>query len=239
VTILNKKIKYIIVISLITLITIVLITIVLILNNNVINTKSETAKTIEGKVIPQPKCSHDHSYFLHLNDSVHQYIKESFINGIGKNLVRAFEINNYVKTGSLILIKPNTIYTIDTLKYSYPYLTPKAKRLLTEIGRRFQLKIKNTNLSGTRIIVTSALRTINKIKQLKRGNKNAVINSPHLHGTTFDITYKKYNHQNEVTLAEIEGLSEILSKTLFELRLRKKCWVTFESFQCCFHIVSR
>ena len=205
----------------------------------IVTTITRSAEKLKQKIIPKPTCFHSHSYFNKLNDSVHQYLEESYLNGIKSTIKRSFEIPNFVKTGALVPLKDNEVYQVDTLEYSYAFLTPRASSLLYEIGKRFQRKIRNTDLNGARVIVTSALRTINKIKLLRKVNRNAVKYSAHLHGTTFDITYSNFFHNEKLTTAQVKGLSEILSKTLFELRLRKKCWVTFEQFQSCFHIVSR
>ena len=205
----------------------------------IVSTITNSAKTLKQKIIPKPSCFHSHSYFNKLNDSVHHYLEESYLKGIKRTIKRSFEIPNFVKTGALVPLKDNEVYLVDTLEYSYAFLTPRASSLLFDIGKRFQRKIKNTNLKGAKLIVTSALRTVNKINSLRKVNKNAVKYSAHLHGTTFDVTYSNFFHKRKLTNAEVNGLGEILSKTLFELRLRKKCWVTFERFQTCFHIVSR
>jgi len=205
----------------------------------IVSTITSSAETLKQKIIPKRTCFHSHSYFNKLNDSVHHYLEESYLKGIKKTIKRSFEIPNFVKTGALVPLKDNEVYLVDTLEYSYAFLTPRASSLLFDIGKRFQRKIKNTNLKGAKLIVTSALRTVNKVNLLRKVNKNAVKYSAHLHGTTFDVTYSSFFHKRKLTHAEVNGLAEILSKTLFELRLRKKCWVTFERFQTCFHIVSR
>ena len=205
----------------------------------IVSTISKSAEKIKEKIIPSATCFHSHSYFNKLNDSVHNYLEESYLSGIKKTIKRSFEIPNFVKTGALVPLKNNEVYIVDTLMYSYAFLTPRADKLLFEIGKRFQRKIKNTNLSGAKLIVTSALRTVNKVQLLRKINKNAVKYSAHLHGTTFDITYLNFFHKRKIKAVEIAGLSEILAKTLFELKLREKCWVTFERYQSCFHIVSR
>lgn len=205
----------------------------------IVSTITNSAETLKQKIIPKPSCFHSHSYFNKLNDSVHNYLEESYLKGIKRTIKRSFEIPNFVKTGALVPLKDNEVYLVDTLEYSYAFLTPRASSLLFDIGKRFQRKIKNTNLKGAKLIVTSALRTVNKVNLLRKVNKNAVKYSAHLHGTTFDVTYSSFFHKRKLTHAEVNGLGEILSKTLFELRLRKKCWVTYERFQTCFHIVSR
>ncbi len=182
----------------------------------------------------------EYEYFAwQLNDSVHHYLENSYVNGIKKTLTHPNEINAFVAAGALISIENNALYIIDTLKYSYPFLIPEAKKLLSEISTSFQQKLVNTNLNGTRLIVTSVLRTSTTIKLLRRRNRNAIRHSAHLHGTTFDISYNSFMHTKKLTTAENESLGAILAKTLFELRYQKKCWVTYERYQRCFHIVNR
>lgn len=184
-------------------------------------------------------CKEDPIHSPLLNDRVHQYLEESYLKGIKKTIKFTREIDTFIKSGKLTPLANSKTYIIDTLWYSYPFLIPDAKNLLHEIGKRFQQKIRNTNLEGTQLIVTSLLRTTSSIKRLRRRNRNAVKHSAHLHGTTFDITYENFQHTHLLTKSEIESLKEILAKTLFDLRINKKCWVTYERAQSCFHIVSR
>ena len=130
-------------------------------------------------------------------------------------------------------------YIVDSLKHSYAFLTPNSKKLLTNISVNFQQKLKNTNLKKTKIIVTSVLRTKESINRLRKRNQTAIKYSAHLHGTTFDITCSKFYHNKKISLVEIESLKEILAKVLFDLRKQNMCWVTFEKYQSCFHIVSK
>lgn len=187
-----------------------------------------------------PKNCKDHeTYSWQLNDRVYQYLEESYLNGIRYSIKHAFQIESFVKTGALIPILNSDSYIIDTLKYSHPFLTPKAKNLLSSICSIFQSKIKNTNAKGAKLIITSLLRTTTSIKRLRKVNKNAIRHSAHLHGTTFDISYEAFQHHSYFTHSELEILKEVLAKALFELRTKNKCWVTYEKSQSCFHIVSR
>ena len=74
---------------------------------------------------------------------------------------------------------------------------------------------------------------------LKCNHHLAALWCAHLHGTTFDLSYATYDFKRPVTPEEADYLKEILAVTLFELRREKKCWVTYEIFQTCFHIVAR
>lgn len=192
-----------------------------------------------SKLTIQKSCAENEIYCCQLNDHVHQYLEESYLKGIRFSIKNPFQIKAFVEKGLLTPILNSEVYIIDTLKYSHPYLTPKAKNLLQTIGTLFQNKLKNTNVSGTKLIVTSLLRTTSSIKKLRRINRNAIRYSAHLHGTTFDISYEAFHHPFAVNNSEIEILREILAKTLFELRNKNKCWVTYERAQSCFHIVSR
>lgn len=173
-----------------------------------------------------------------LVDSVEQYWVHSCENGI-EPLRFMREIYPAVDSGHLIPVVPNDHYNVDTMRYSFPFAIPKAHALIDTIATRFQQKLVNTNLSGTRIMVTSVLRTRSSVARLLRYNRNAIRNSAHLHGTTFDISYATFTGDHLIDTAEAEYLKEILAQTLFELRKEKKCWVTYEIFQTCFHIVAR
>ncbi len=201
--------------------------------------KRRTFQKYTKKKVREFSCQEYEYFSWQLNDSVHHYLENSYVNGIKKTLTHPNEIDKFIALGALILIKNNSLYIIDTLKYSYPFLIPKAKELLREISTSFQQKLVNTNLKGTRLVVTSVLRTSTTIKRLRRKNRNAIRHSAHLHGTTFDISYNLFMHKKKLTSAENESLGDILAKTLFELRHKKKCWVTYERYQRCFHIVNR
>ena len=203
------------------------------------NAKIRTCQKHNKKKRCELYCQEYEYFSWQLNDSVHHYLENSYLNGIKKILKHPNEISAFVAVGSLMPIKNNSLYIIDTLKYSYPFLIPEAKELLSEISKLFQQKLVNTNLKGTRLVVTSVLRTTATIKRLRRRNRNAIRHSAHLHGTTFDITYNSFIHAKKLSMAENESLRDVLAKTLFELRHKKKCWVTYERYQTCFHIVNR
>ena len=185
------------------------------------------------------KCLKNKLYLNELNDSFRNYFYKSFNQGIKKNLNSALEIKTFVNKGVLEHIRNSKTYSIEKLKHSYAYLTPNSKSLLINIGTNFQQKLKNTNLKKTKIIVSSLLRTKESVLKLRRINKTAIKQSAHLHGTTFDICCSKFENKKNITKTEIESLKEILAKILFDLKKQKKCWVTYEKHQACFHIVNR
>lgn len=144
-----------------------------------------------------------------------------------------------MESGVLVEIQENEYFVLDTMWFSYPFLTPDAKELLDEIGESFQRKLDNTGLECTRFTITSMLRTTSSVACLRKWNRNSIKNSAHLHGTTFDISYKTFNSTNDLTKAECMYLGDALSKTIWELRQKKKCWATYETWQTCLHVVCR
>ena len=184
-------------------------------------------------------CYHDTTYSFGLTDNVTDYLEESHQNGTGKLLDRTRDIRKFVRKGKLVLIEPNEYYVMDTMYYSYPFLTPRTKLLIDTIGDRFHRKLENTTVQCARFTLTSMLRTTSSIKRLRKRNKNSIKNSAHLHGTTFDISYTQFYGDRVYTRAEIKYLADVLAETIYELRKENKCWAKHEIWQTCFHVVSR
>jgi len=184
-------------------------------------------------------CMEHQTYAWQMIDSVEQYWRHSFDHGIRKEIKFIRDIKPAVDSGWLQPIVPTSSYMLDTMWYSFPFAVPKTRELIDTIALRFQEKLSNTDLAGTRMVVTSVLRTRSSVARLRRRNRNAIRNSAHLHGTTFDLSYATYDFKRPLSEAETHYLKEMLAATLFELRKEKKCWVTYEYFQTCFHVVSR
>ena len=128
-------------------------------------------------------------------------------------------------------------YAIDPLTHSVPYLTPNAAKLLKKIGKGFQKKLRKHKMGEYKIIVTSVLRTKDDVRRLMKTNKNAVPNSAHCHATTFDITYRRYQHVRGPK-ASARQLKYLLGETVDELRSDGLCLVRYETNQTCLHITS-
>ena len=178
-------------------------------------------------------------YSNRLNDKLSKYYSSSSVTGIPvcKN---EKELEVKLLNGDLLIISRGKGYTIDKMTYSYPYLTQDAKLLLEKIGNRFSEKISKTRLKNSRFIVTSMTRTMNTVEELRKTNSNVSMNSPHLNGNAFDITYVRFE-SNKLFLTghNKKFLKEILAKIIWDLRKDNKCWATYEKNQCCFHIVVR
>ena len=135
-------------------------------------------------------------------------------------------------------------YVIDSLTHSIPFLIPGAAKLLDTIGSNFNDSLEAKGLNPNRIIVTSVLRTQHDVKRLRRTNGNASENSTHMHGTTFDISWKRFLKTDKVNGHPTEAVSAdtlkmVLSEVLRDLKKSGECYVKHERNQGCFHITTR
>ncbi len=185
------------------------------------------------------KCMEYKAVSNQLNDRYFDYIWNSAYQKFGDVIKNKEEIRPYYLEKKLILVDSSNLYVVDTLFHSYAFLTKDAKDLLDEIGRNFQQKLKNTSFKNTRFFVSSLLRTEKTVKRLMRRNRNSLRISSHLHGTTFDIAHNEFVSERLLNSCELDYLKETLAQCLFDLRKKKRCFVTYETRQACFHIVNR
>ncbi len=139
----------------------------------------------------------------------------------------------------LELIDTNDFYKLDSLTHSIPYLVPKAKNLLDKIAFNFQDSLKSKKGYPHKIIVTSVLRTDEDIKKLRKRNGNSSEASAHSYGTTFDITYIRYEAVDTVAKIPANKLKTVLAEVLRDLKSDDLCYVKYEKKQGCFHITAR
>ena len=141
-------------------------------------------------------------------------------------------------------VESSNYYRVDSLTHSVPYLIPSAERLLNTIAVNFQAKLQEKGLAQYQFIVTSLLRTTDDVRKLRRVNRNAVKQSCHMYGTTFDIAYNCFEKVD--SLPDFTGdeathkvLINTLGETLKELRDANRCYIKYERGQPCFHITTR
>lgn len=144
----------------------------------------------------------------------------------------------------LVHLSNNDFYSIDSLTHSMPYLVPRASELLSTIGSTFLDSLQSKGLNPNRIVVTSILRTRHDVNRLRRRNGNASENSAHFYGTTFDVSWKRFNKIEDETGRPFQDVSPdtlklVLSEVLSDMRLAEKCYVKYELKQGCFHITAR
>ena len=130
-------------------------------------------------------------------------------------------------------------YYVDSMKYALPYLVPKAAALLHDIGKAFQDTIIARGGKGYRIRVNSALRTDYTVRKLRKRNRSATENSCHLYGTTFDVSWTKFDCLDESYKVSLESLKNILAEIIYDLREQQRCYAIYEKKQGCFHITVR
>ena len=150
--------------------------------------------------------------------------------------VEELEVGKY----GLKRIETNELYKVDPLTHSSPYLVPKAKDFLDDLGEAFQDSLYNRGYDRRhRFIVTSVYRTENHIKRLRRsGNVNASKNSCHQYGTTVDITYVRFDKPEE-HCANDPKLLQLLMQTVYDMHQAGRCYVKYERKQSCLHITIR
>ena len=136
----------------------------------------------------------------------------------------------------LVKIETNKDFVVDELRHSYPYLVPEAANLLHDIGRNFQDSLASRGGGKYRIIVTSVLRTPTTVKRLRRVNGNATQESTHQYGTTFDITYTRFNPAEGQDINSQEDLKNLLGEVLYDLHRQGRCMIKYERKSPCFHI---
>lgn len=141
----------------------------------------------------------------------------------------------YFTRRPLVKIATCTNYQLDSLTHSMPYLVPEAAQLLDTIGARFRARVKKMGGGDCRIRVTSVLRSGFSVKKLRRINRNATDSSTHKLGTTFDISYARFDQLSGPPLPD-GTLKVALANVLLELRKEKKCMVKYERKSPCFHI---
>jgi hypothetical protein len=121
-----------------------------------------------------------------------------------------------------------------------PYLTSDAAALLAKIGADFADSLQARNLADHRIIVTSAFRTQKDVAKLMETNGNAVKNSAHQYGTTFDISWRYFLKCNIFAKrAEKQQLQDVLANVLIGLKVQNCCYILQEQLQACYHITVR
>lgn len=151
------------------------------------------------------------------------------------------EIEDPAECEDLVLLNSCDLFRVDTMYYSRPYVIPEAVLLLRYIGIRFQEVMKEhypKNDHHYRLVVTSALRSEEDVRRLRRRNRNATDKSCHRFGTTLDISYIRFEKDGEEDVNEV-FLKNMLALALYELRYEGLCYVKYERGQSCFHFTVR
>lgn len=154
-----------------------------------------------------------------------------------KNADFLAERDSLLECGALVYVPDTLGYRKKSAKYSYPYLTPEAYKVLNELSDRFQQKLKAKRQPSYQLYLTSCLRTEESQRRLRKGNRNATKDTTsHLYGASFDISYWEFLRPSNGRAYSYKHIQNILTKTVGEMRDEKKFLVIKENGQFCFHI---
>ncbi len=133
------------------------------------------------------------------------------------------------------------LYKIDKLTHSVPYLVTDASKLLVQISSNFRDSLISKKLPIYKLVVTSVTRSLDDVASLTKRNGNASHNSAHCYGTTFDISWKRFQKRGSEGTNNVstDRLKLVLAEVLHDLRQRDVCYVVHEKKQACFHITVR
>jgi hypothetical protein len=134
------------------------------------------------------------------------------------------DLDKLSKSGKLEKIKTGKLYTIRNARFSRPYLLPKANSFIQELARNYGEKCKSDSIKYVPFTISSLTRSKESVTHLMKNNGNAIKNSSHLKGKTFDISYRAFNGNKKQTKAFIEVLND--------LKRQKRCYVKFERNGC-------
>jgi hypothetical protein len=152
-------------------------------------------------------------------------------NGFG--LIESGEhFQKLINENKLVLINRGTGYLVDQLTHSHPYVTPKSKTVLEELGVAFQLLTKKESF----FTITSVTRTPEQQTNLRKRNKNATAGiSSHSYGVSFDISYIRFNGKKGPNGSAQKDLESVLN----EFQAANKIFFIKERQQSCYHITVR
>jgi hypothetical protein len=152
-------------------------------------------------------------------------------NGFG--LIESGEhFQKLINSNQLVLINRGTGYQVDKLTHSHPFITPKSKTVLEELGRAFQTLASEESF----FTITSVTRTPEQQKKLRKRNRNATSGiSSHSYGVSFDISYVRFNGKKGPNWSAQKELESVLN----DFQAANKIFFIKERKQSCYHITVR
>jgi hypothetical protein len=168
--------------------------------------------------------------------------------------VRAYadaQIQQLVRQGRLVALGDSTPHwVLRKMDHSVPYVTPDARALLVQVGRRFHARLDSLGIPRYRMKVTSALRTGSTQAELRKINSYASQTaSAHEFGTTMDVSHERFavpagagaqtDTLEEMGKEHAKILQGELGRTLIELRTRELLHVMIEDRQPVYHFTVR
>ncbi|MDA3900414.1 MAG: DUF5715 family protein [Spirochaetes bacterium] len=176
----------------------------------------------------------------------------------GVSLDKQDQIEEAVDKGRLVAVDESSGYYFYGVKNEFRYLTPAALFALNLVVERFSTNMKKHGVDvPVKIAVSSLLRPKNYQQQLKLKNRNAVDESTHSYGVSFDIFFDDYyvvlvegdRGYSGTIINEIRSrygfmlgdslhrqFKAVLAQTLLELQNEGQIYVIMEFRQRVFHV---
>ena len=199
---------------------------------------TETVKTAHGVPLVR-KQRFTGNYNREFNDLQDAHLPAAIANGISPMSSR----DDTLKLKNELVRLPDALelYKMHDITHSIPFLVPSAAQLFIDIAQNFRDSLYSKELPLYRLYLTSILRTDDDLSTLTKRNINASENSTHRYGTTFDVSWKRFDQVIPDTLRQVppERLKLVLAQVLFDLRKQDRCYVKHERKQACFHITVR
>ena len=197
---------------------------------------SSSSDEFESGGTTSRKAKFSGNYNREFNDLNNIHIISAIKNGITPLATRADTVHQMDRLVRLPDELP--LYIQYNITHSIPYLVPSAAKLFIDIAQNFRDSLYNKQMPLHKLYLTSITRTDDDIMSLTKRNINASDNSAHRYGTTFDISWKRFD---KVDLHNTEDISPdrlklVLAQVLFDLRNEERCYIKHERRQACFHI---
>ena len=134
------------------------------------------------------------------------------------------DLERLFNKGKLSKIESNDLYEVDGLTHSQPFILPKGQQFISKLAGSYYERCIKDYLDYIPFKITSLTRSRSSVEKLMRSNKNAIENSAHLKGKTFDISYRAFNGNRKQSVVFMEVLQQ--------LRKDGKCFVKYERNGC-------
>lgn len=135
----------------------------------------------------------------------------------------------------MLLVESDSLIMVNKLYHSVPYLVQEAYYLLHDISLDFARRLKFMDIPRHRLIVTSLTRTEEQRAALQKVNSNASKNSAHCYGTTFDISWSRFDPIEGKEVSDAI-LKKHLAAIIKQYQQAGRCYIKHERRQACFHI---
>lgn len=200
---------------------------------------SEDNETLIEEVATPRKIRFSGNYNKEFNDLQDLHMEAAISNGVPPLESRGDTLK--LKKKLVRLPDELDLYKTYDLTHSMPFLVPSAAKLFVDIAHNFRDSLYSKDLPLYKIYLTSVLRTDDDVARLTKRNINASENSTHRYGTTFDISWKRFEQviPDSINMVMPERLKLVLAQVIYDLKNEERCFVKHERQQACFHITVR